>query len=418
MLGAFALSMTPLVVLAAETPAPVIKSVTDALTHGTPTLDMRYRYEAVDQDGLAKNARASTLRTRLGYVTAAFEGFSAGFELENISHIGAERFNNTYNGKTTYPVVADPSDTDINQLYIRYAGAALPQTTVTVGRQLINLDNQRFVGAVEWRQNNQTFDAATVANKSIEHATLYYAYISHVNRIFGPDAPAGTNVGAFKSNSHLLNAAYEFSPSLKATGYAYLLDFSNGVAVSNATYGVRMTGKYPVYKDVYFLYAAEAAHQTDYADNPASISENYYSLEPAVNWNGITGKAGYEILQGNGTKAFQTPLATLHTFNGWADKFLSTPAKGLEDRYASLSYKVPFGNEWIKGVDATISYHDFNSDTGSVHYGDEWDASVTQTFFTHYTVGLKFAGYHADESSAGNTTTDTTKTMMWMQVKY
>ena len=41
-----------------------------------------------------------------------------------------------------------------------------------------------------------------------------------------------------------------------------------------------------------------------------------------------------------------------------------------------------------------------------------------QTFFEHYTVGLKFADYNADETSVGNTTTDTTKTMMWVQIKY
>ena len=31
--------------------------------------------------------------------------------------------------------------------------------------------------------------------------------------------------------------------------------------------------------------------------------------------------------------ALQTPLATLHKFNGWADLFLTTPNAGLEDAY-------------------------------------------------------------------------------------
>lgn len=390
----------------------------EALTHGIPTLDMRYRYETVDQDALAHNARASTLRTRVGYVTGAFEGFKTGIELENISNLGAERYNNTYNGKTTYPVVADPSDTDINQLYISYAGAALPKSTVTVGRQIINLDNQRFVGSVEWRQNNQTFDAATFSSQYIDHASLYYAYVSRVNRVFGPDAPAGANVGEFKSSSHFINASYEFDPSLKLTGYTYLLDFSNGTAVSSATYGARLTGKYAATEAVKLLYAAEFAHQTDYADNPARISQNYSLLEPGVAWKRWTGKVGYEVLHGNGVTAFQTPLATLHAFNGWADKFLSTPARGLEDNYASLNYKVSFGDKWLKGTDMTIAYHSFDSDVGDVYYGKEWDASITQTFFDHYTVGLKFADYNADESSVGNATRDTVKTMMWLQVRY
>lgn len=400
---------------AGQTPA---NSLVGAITHGTPSLDMRYRYETVDQDALAQNARASTLRTRVGYVTGAFGGFKAGVELENISNLGSESYNNTYNGKSAYPVVADPDDSDINQLYVSYSGAALPKSAITVGRQIINLDNQRFVGTVEWRQNNQTFDAASFSSQYIDHAVFYYAYVSHVNRVFGPDSPSGANVGKFKSSSHLINASYEFDPSLKLTGYTYLLDFSNGTAVSSATYGLRLTGKYAVNQDVKLLYTAEVAHQADYAGNPSHISENYTLLEPGIAWNGWTGKAGYEVLHGNGTTAFQTPLATLHAFNGWADKFLSTPVNGLEDVYASLNYKVPFGGNWLKGLDTTVAYHDFKSDVGGIHYGKEWDASIMQTFFEHYTVGLKFADYNADEASAGNATRDTAKTMMWLQIKY
>ncbi len=415
--GVVAVFLAPWQVFAADAPKSA-SSLEEALTRGTPTLDMRYRYESVDQSGLANNANASTLRTRLGYTTVPFEGFKAGIELENIFNVSAERYNNTYNGKVTYPVVADPSDSTINQLYISYSGSALPKSTLTLGSHLINLDNQRFVGSVEWRQNNQTFDAVSLSSQYIDHASLYYAYVSHVNRVFGPDAPPGANVGEFQSDSHLINASYEFDPALKLTGYTYLLDFSNGLAVSNATYGARLTGKYALSPDVTLLYTAETAHQKDYAGNPAKISENYFLLEPGISSRGWTGKLGYEVLHGNGTTAFQTPLATLHAFNGWADKFLSTPANGLKDSYASLNYKVPFGNKWVRGVDVTVAYHNFHSDSANIHYGKEWDASISQTFFDHYTLGLKFADYNSDEGSAGNATTDTAKTMAWMQVKF
>jgi hypothetical protein len=39
---------------------------------------------------------------------------------------------------------------------VQYATKALD---LTLGRQRINLDDQRFVGSVGWRQNEQTFDA-------------------------------------------------------------------------------------------------------------------------------------------------------------------------------------------------------------------------------------------------------------------
>jgi hypothetical protein len=38
--------------------------------------------------------------------------------------------------------------------------------TVTLGRQRVNLDDQRFIGAAAWRQHEQTFDAARAEMRS------------------------------------------------------------------------------------------------------------------------------------------------------------------------------------------------------------------------------------------------------------
>ena len=65
-------------------------------------------------------------------------------------------YNSTTNGKTTYPAVADPETYEINRLQL--TNTRIPMTTVTLGRQRIVLDDQRFVGNVGWRQNEQTFD--------------------------------------------------------------------------------------------------------------------------------------------------------------------------------------------------------------------------------------------------------------------
>ena len=55
---------------------------------------------------------------------------------------------------------------------------------------------------------------------------------------------------------------------------------------------------------------------------------------------------GWEVLGGDDStvlnEAFQTPLATLHAFQGWADVFLSTPAAGIDDKY--LKFKVTPGD--------------------------------------------------------------------------
>src|SRR3546814_3293516 len=70
---------------------------------------------------------------------------------------------------------------------------------------------------------------------------------------------------------------------------------------------------------------------------------------------------------GNGVVAFQTPLATLHAFNGWADRFLSTPGNGLEDIYVGVGGK---HGQW----NWQALWHDFSADRGGADYGTELDA--------------------------------------------
>jgi|CXWL01.1.fsa_nt_gi hypothetical protein len=382
-----------------------------ALVKGTPWIDARYRYENVDQEGgiITDEAFASVLRTRIGYKTGVWNGFQVAGEGENIKALGADHYNSTTNGKTQFPIVSDPEDTLLNQLYISYQG--LPKTNITVGRQRIVLDNHRFVGDVGWRQNDQTFDAASISTQFIDKASIYYAYLRKVNRITGPSA---TN-GAYESDSHIVNASYEFIPELKLTAYDYALDFNDAASSSSNTYGIRATGKYAVNSDINLIYAAEYARQSDYGSNTVNYDANYYLIEPGVTWNGFTAKLGYEVLEGDGTAthAFQTPLATLHAFNGWADKFLTTPANGLEDRYVSVGYKVPFGDKLIKGTDLVVAYHDFQADHTNSDYGTEWNASIQQTFYDHFTLGLKYADYQADDLN-----TDTTKVIATVQIKY
>lgn len=380
------------------------------LLNGTPWIDVRYRYEHVDQNGLTEDAYASTIRTKIGYKTGVWNGFQFLAEAENIKALGADHYNSTTNGKTQFPVVADPEDTLLNQFYVSFQG--LPKTDIKVGRQLITLDNHRFIGNVGWRQNDQTYDAASIASQFIDKASIYYAYVKKVNRIFGPSATS-PNQGAYDGDSHIVNVSYEFAPALKVTGYDYALDFDDAPSSSSNTYGGRISGKYDVGNGVNLIYAGEFAHQSDYGSNTANYDENYYLIEPGISWEGWTAKLGYEVLEGDGTNSFQTPLATLHAFNGWADKFLTTPVNGLEDKYISLAYKVPFGDKWLKGTNIIVAYHDFQAENTSTDYGTEWDASIEQTFYDHFILGVKFAHYDAD-----NLFTDTTKVIGTINIKY
>src|SRR5215469_7720536 len=95
--------------------------VVSFLEDGNPLIDIRARYEGVDDASKPiKEAHAYTLRARLGYETAPLFGFSALAELDQI-WILDDAFNSTRNGKTTYPTVADPAMTALNRLELRYA---------------------------------------------------------------------------------------------------------------------------------------------------------------------------------------------------------------------------------------------------------------------------------------------------------
>ena len=54
---------------AAEETEKTDTNLLDAITKGTFKLNLRYRYEDVDQDGFDKRGQASTLRTMAGYKT-------------------------------------------------------------------------------------------------------------------------------------------------------------------------------------------------------------------------------------------------------------------------------------------------------------------------------------------------------------
>ena len=60
-----------------------VASVSEAFSSGTTSGDFRLRVEAVDQNNALKDASAMTLRSRIAYTTAGYQGFSAKLEFED-----------------------------------------------------------------------------------------------------------------------------------------------------------------------------------------------------------------------------------------------------------------------------------------------------------------------------------------------
>ena len=354
------------------------------------TLDSRFRWEYGDQDG-RDESNALTLRNRAGLLLGPFEGFSLFAEYEGT--IAADR--DSYQAASVHglgrnkTIIADPESEELNQLWLSYKNW---DTAVKVGRQRIILDDARFVGNVGWRQNEQTFDAVTVTNTSIDSLTLFYGYLNRANRIFGSGDISNPAQEDFEGDTHLANASYAIAPELTLTGYAYFMDLHTpaGDAASNNTYGLQAKGALSA-GDLKFPYLLEGAYQTDGGDSLLDYGAWYCHANAGVTAGPVTAGAGFEHLGSDNGTGFQTPLATLHAFNGRADLFLSTPAEGLNDAYVFLNAGL------IENLAFKSQFHWFGPDSGGLDYGQEIDASLVYTINKNFSVGAMYAQYFADD---------------------
>jgi Alginate export len=375
-----------------------------------PLVDARLRYESVEQVPFAQDASAVTARIRAG-IEAITSAFAILIEAEGTLAI-SEDYNSGVNGLGAFPIVADPQNVELNRAQIQFTG--LPKAVVTVGRQRINLDDQRFVGSVGFRQNEQTFDAARIEYSGIKNVKADITYAWEARSIWGidgfgarPQSISGNNVFANLSYKHKIGAL---------TGFAYLVDQDEAAVsafrMSSKSFGARFAGAAPLSKAARLTYALSYAKQSDYHNNPNDYSADYWLAELGGEAKGWKLMGGYEVLgasTGAALTSFQTPLATLHKFNGWADKFLVTPPNGLRDAYALLGYTKPkFAG--FDSVAMTATYHDYRSDRLSVNYGDEWGAQLALKL-KKYTFTLKYADYNAKAFA-----TDTRK--FWASVEW
>ncbi len=399
-----------------------------------PIIDTRLRYEHVDQRGFGHDADAVLAHARLG-VEATEGPLSFLVEAESTFAL-SEKYSSGLNRNTLrpaatgYPVIADPENIELNRIQLQYKGKG---TVLTAGRQRINLEDQRFVGAVGWRSNEQTFDAVRFEYAGIKNLKIDLTYNWSVRTIWGVDGGRRGFVGrpqAMNGDNIFANIGYK-TPIGTLSGYYFRVDVDEvPVALrrmSSGTIGTRFSGSRPLSKTVKWTYTLSYARQRDIGTNPLDYKADYFLAEGFIDINALKLGAGVEQLGSDKsvrTKAtgaafaggfgFQTPLATLHKFQGWADKFLTTPAQGITDYYASAGYgwkKVgPFDT-----VTATAVYHRFDSDARKIHYGDEINLQIVAKM-KKYTFTAKYADYQRKGISSFAGDADTKK--LWLQVEW
>ncbi len=378
----------------------------EAVTGGEFKGSFRPRFEFVDQEGFDDQAMALTLRAAFKYTTAAWNGMQLRSELEVVGPIGGDTYNSTQNGKTQYPIIADPAGGHFNRLFLFHKGEGYE---AGYGQDEIIYDNSRWVGNIGWRQNHQTFNSLKVdgATNGFSYHAAYLFGRYHVANIKGKyDGDAYYN-GDRLDSSFFLNGGYGFDfGKLAAYWYSYEFDSPNGAEVKRTnTYGASLAGAVSS-----FVYRAEFASQKreDAKGTGSDGSATYYHLIGGMKFGSGKVLVGYEVLgSDDGAYAVQADFGTNHKFNGFADQFLATPSQGVKDLYVT-------GVAKFAGVKLVASYHNFKPDDDSSFsdYGNEIDLVLAKKMNKQVGLLAKYANYMASDDAGNPKASDVQKLIL------
>lgn len=364
--------------------------------------ELRPRYEYAD-DSVNDEANAFTTRFALSVKTGlvGIEGLSAFGQIMAVTNFGYDEYAPEQPG---YALIADPQNERVTQAYLDYK---IGDTSISAGRQMVNLDDQRFIGAVGWRQMPQTFMGYTLKNSSIENLDLMAMYVT--------DRYGVTDALTTGTETVFLHADYKAMPELKLSAYGYL------IGSNSDTYGLMATGKVGM-----FNYIAEAATQQDASleyesSGKPDVDAMYFRGDLSTVYNGFIFGAAYESLgdaDGN-AHGFTTPLATLHKWQGFADVFLGYSAGsntyGLDDLYGKVGYVSPkFGK-------LLAIYHSFTTQETDGILSDDAGSELDLLYTYNFSNGLDFlakAAFFSGETDSviGAAQNDVTK--YWVQLDY
>lgn len=389
--------------------AQAADALTDALKNGKATLQVRPRFEFVNDDAMAAAdpAKAFTVRTVLGYKSAPVGGITGYIEAEDIRALADDYHVPVVQPKAQYATVVDPEGTAVNQAWLAGYGFKL-------GKQKLVFNNARFIGDVAWRQDDQTFSALSYEKaKLLSWLDVQTAYASKVSLISGQEGDIRLPVVNLKARAPLGANVTLFWAALDGREAAGLTPAAAGLV---ANLGQDKGREYRVArvdgKKGKFLYDLSYGQQSRHADGTAANvpDADYRDIQFGYDFGPVIVKLQQEKLE----KGFQTPLATLHAFNGWADRFLVTPATGLVDTNIKLSGKAA-------GLGLALAVHHFESDVGNIDFGTEIDASVSKTFSPNWSGMIKVAHYDGSgevTAPAAQVAYGKDLTKAWVQIDY
>ena len=363
------------------------------ITDGSISGNFLLRYEGVEEQNLRQDGEAMTFRTRLDINSGRFHGFSFHTTLESSTNaFGYNEYSVDPVGYNPgeYSVIPDPEHSEVDQAYIQYRNGKF---NLKAGRHVIVLNNQRHLGHVAWRNDRQTFDAVSVDYQVHNNLDVSYSVINKRNRIFADVADVESDDRVF--NIGLLAFGGQFQ--------TYGIELSDD-AQQLDTYGISFKKSFTANR-LKWRYFVDVATQESTSGAGYFVTD-YGLATLGVTWGYLDLDVGFESLGSDlGQGSFATPLATLHIFNGLADKFLTTPTLGLEDTHVSVSLPVNRGK-------FTVAYHDYKTAYASPlvnDLGSEVNVQYLRKLGRKYKFGVKYADY-----TAGDIKDNTEKFWVWL----
>jgi hypothetical protein len=375
-----------------------------AVTAGDLILEARPRLETLDQQGLAE-ADAWTLRTRLGWKSASWRGFSGLIEIEDVRDLGGD-YDDGIPPPEPFATIGDPQSTEVNRLQL--AWRANDHFTATLGRQNIDFDDGRFVDLSNSRQDSRTYDAAR-GDVAFGGLNATYAFVTQVNN-------TTADFNDWEGETHLLNATQAFAPAFNLTAFVYALDFDTPVAVNLSTrfLGVRAEGRLEA-RGAQFDYVASHASQHDYGHSTLTYDLDYWHALVSATHGEWFVRLWWESLEGDGAIGFFVPIGSTNNFQGWAGAFNVKPPDGVVDTNLTLAYTPQWAPDFLGDLEFMIRGYQFEAERTGADFGDEFDASISADLSEHVSVAIEYGDY--DPGDPGSPAART-RTRIYLQYRF
>lgn len=301
-----------------------------------------------------------------------------------------------------HAMIADVPGADLNQAFVTLK---LDDMKFDVGRQRLAYDSQRFIGGNSLWQNEQTFDAISSRFNVKSNSAFTYAYVLNVNRIFGEKADRNFYDIAYPSNwekperpdyllgdhkhkTHLLRLEWNEWDYSQLVAYHYAIRNKDVPSDSNNSTGFNYSFNYKGDQFKYRIQAEIATQKRTELNDAQQVP--YYLLDAGIGLNTLELSSRYEVMGAKNNTPFITPLGSLYDFMGWANRFGTPIASGVEDASVRLLWRAsPFR------VDAR--YHIFHEYDGDRKLGEEADVDIVFKPAKKHTVSLRFAYFEPEE---------------------